>query len=310
MSKQKTSQKVAARLLLSCLLLYFIGAGIVVAVTAAEAPVTNLPDPVTPSVSYDEHVPGESSTVSATVSPTVPPVTELTEINVPLLFSDIVYVATTNETEALSLRDNVQMAINLLWNELECPTYSAEARALMEQEVARLDLIYNNINYDINCFSLWEFKLAEYPYATKTWQYLKELGYSDIACAGILGNLMAECGGHTLALNPHVYDPTGKYYGMFQWSLHYYPEADGLTFDQQLTFFKDTATSAFLERGGSYANGFTIDDFNAIVSTREAALVFAKVYEACADWSYELRQDFSEIAYQYFVLDFLDVNLF
>ena len=38
----------------------------------------------------------------------------------------------------------------------------------------------------------------EYPEAYKIWHYLKKLGYNDYVCAGIMGNIMAECGGQTL----------------------------------------------------------------------------------------------------------------
>ena len=38
----------------------------------------------------------------------------------------------------------------------------------------------------------------KYPEAYKIWHYLKKLGYNDYVCAGIMGNIMAECGGQTL----------------------------------------------------------------------------------------------------------------
>jgi hypothetical protein len=200
------------------------------------------------------------------------------------------------------------MSINLLWNELECQLYSVEARTIMEQEVERLNEIYEAIKHDIACFSLWDEKLEEYPYATKTWLYLKDMGYSDVACAGIMGNLMAECGGHTLKLDPYLYDKsTGQYYGMFQWSRKYYPRAEGMSFEEQLDYFKETVYPIFKTWGKNYGQGFTHDDFNALTSPRDAALAFAKIYERCASWTYERRQNFSEIAYQYFVLDFEEV---
>ena len=47
---------------------------------------------------------------------------------------------------------------------------------------------------------VWGLRKAEYPAATEVWLYLKELGYNDYVCAGIMGNLMAETGGQTLNL--------------------------------------------------------------------------------------------------------------
>lgn len=292
MSNQKTTKRAVAGLLLSCFLLHFIvlSAAIVAATATTDDMYVTLSEP---DIDYTE--PCETESI-----PTRP-----TELNNPLLFSEVVYTKPTTIAEAWNLQDIVQMSINLLWNELECQLYSVEARTAMEQEIERLNEIYDTINYDINCFYLWEEKLKEYPYATKTWLYLKDMGYSDIACAGILGNLMAECGGHTLNLDPYLYDKnTGQYYGMFQWSRQYYPKADGMNFEEQLAYFKETVRPIFETWGKNYQSGFTHDDFNTLESPRDAALAFAKVYERCASWTYERRQNFSEVAYQYFVLDF------
>ena len=44
----------------------------------------------------------------------------------------------------------------------------------------------------------WEIRIEKYPTASSIWLYLSDQGYSDEICAGILGNIMAEVGGHTL----------------------------------------------------------------------------------------------------------------
>ena len=67
----------------------------------------------------------------------------------------------------------------------------------------------------------WE----EYPVATECWLYLKDLGYNDYVCAGIIGNMMAEVGGGTLNLQWWLGD---SFYGLCQWSTYYRPEAKGL----------------------------------------------------------------------------------
>lgn len=229
------------------------------------------------------------------------------ELEQPLLFTEIEYVQYSDVLDMQKLFDDTQAAIHLIWNELECPLYSASARLAMEQEIDRLNVIFEALKYDINSFYLWEAKAAEYPYATRLWQYLKDMGYSDVACAGILGNAMAECGGNTLRLNP--FSGTGEdFYGIFQWSKKYHPWAYGLSFEDQLEYFKNSVYTTFKNWGYKYADGFTHDDFNALESPRDAALAFAKIYERCADWTYERRLNFSEVAYQYFVLDFMETD--
>ena len=48
--------------------------------------------------------------------------------------------------------------------------------------------------------NIWAEKEAKYPVATYIWRYMKDLGWSDAVCAGIMGNMMAEVGGHTLLI--------------------------------------------------------------------------------------------------------------
>ena len=71
--------------------------------------------------------------------------------------------------------------------------------------------------------ALQQFK--EYPVATTIWYYLKDLGYNDYVCAGILGNIMAEVGGQTLNIQ-HWLGGYG-YYGMCQWSRKFQSGAQG-----------------------------------------------------------------------------------
>ena len=41
----------------------------------------------------------------------------------------------------------------------------------------------------------WAIKAKEFPTATYIWKYMKNLGWNDYICAGIMGNIMAEVGG-------------------------------------------------------------------------------------------------------------------
>lgn len=250
--------------------------------------------------------PAELATVQTTQAPTEPTIA-LTDV--PVLFNNLFcYEFDSIESIDMFICDT-DIAIDQLI--AECSTidvYTTEALAVMLEEIDRLCAEQTNAVRQKEWLLLWAEKEEEYSYATRTWKYLKNLGYSDIACAGILGNLMAECGGHTLKLNPFLYDKaTGNYYGMFQWSTFYYPAITGAGFEEQLDYYAQTSTQVFNIWGKNYAEGFTLDDFNELSDPRDAALAFAMVYERCASWTYERRQNFAEVAYQYFVLDFEEI---
>lgn len=139
----------------------------------------------------------------------------------------------------------------------------------------------------------WENKRFEYPEATYVWERLKQAGYSDHICAGILGNIITEVSDDSLNIQPLT--KTTKYYGICQWS-SYYPEVWGLTLEGQCNFLLDT-----IEKEFEAFSKMPYDDFLAIEDCRQAALRFAKVYERCSAFSYKSRQDNAVIAYNYFV---------
>ena len=222
----------------------------------------------------------------------------------PLLFPEIVHAVYDNKTDMQFLADAALDAMNRVQDELDCSNYSAEAQEAMRQEIARLNTIFDKVQIDKYNFDLWQKKLKQYPYAAKTWLYLKEMGYSDEVCAGIIGNIMVECGGYTLKFNPFLYNKSGKHYGLMQWSRKYYPEADGIGFEAQLVFFKSNVKAIFKTWGKRYQKGFTYEDFLELESPEEAALAFAKIYERCSHKTYKSRQRLAGVAYKYFVTDF------
>lgn len=62
----------------------------------------------------------------------------------------------------------------------------------------------------------WEERAQQYPIATKVWLYMKEnFGWSDVVCAGVMGNIMGEIGGGVLGFTN--WDHDAATYGMFQW---------------------------------------------------------------------------------------------
>ena len=145
------------------------------------------------------------------------------------------------------------------------------------------------------------FNDGKYPIAIEIWNYLKDLGYNDYVCAGILGNIMAEVGGNTLYIQYWLYDSSYTHYGMCQWNVNYYNEVKGTDLYSQLDFLMKTIKYEIDTFGFKYQKGFKYEDFINLTNYEEAALVFAKSYERCAAKHYRVRQTNAKVAYEYFV---------
>lgn len=137
---------------------------------------------------------------------------------------------------------------------------------------------------------------SEYPVAAEVWIYLKNLGYNDYVCAGILGNMMAETGGGTLNIQ---WDIGTSHYGLCQWNQGYEGVRE-LDLQGQLDLLRDTIEYEIDTFGFVYAKGFDYDQFLALQDEEEAALAFAMAYERCLAQYYWCRADYAVIAYEYF----------
>ena len=139
---------------------------------------------------------------------------------------------------------------------------------------------------DIN---VWEEKANEYPVAARVWRWAtEEMGYSEYVAAGIIGNMMAEVGGHTLALKPTT--KVGQYYGLCMWYLRYSPSVNGRDVEGQLDFLANT-----IER--NMGTGHYSQLLNS-TSAQNASVIFATYYERCMH-PYG-RQGDAMRAYRYF----------
>lgn len=141
---------------------------------------------------------------------------------------------------------------------------------------------------------------SKYPEATQIWNYLKNLGYNDYVCAGIMGNIMAEVGGQSLNIRPGLYSSNGYYYGICQWNKKYYGSVHGSGLSSQLNFLRDTIKSEMNTYGKLYRSGFDYQDFLSLKNEKEAALAFAKAYERCGSGSYDVRKSNATKALNYF----------
>lgn len=140
--------------------------------------------------------------------------------------------------------------------------------------------------------------LEEYPAATYIWGYMKDQGWSDYVCAGIMGNIMQETGGRTLDID---YMHSNKYYGMCCWRKDYHPEVVGLDLEGQCAYLVKTTISCFNDCGYLYEEGYDFEKFLAAESIKEAAAAFMIVYERPGHTDPTKRTENGEKAYKYFV---------
>jgi hypothetical protein len=131
----------------------------------------------------------------------------------------------------------------------------------------------------------------------------EEFGWNDTVCAGIMGNMMAECGGcWTSDLDWDVSSSSG--YGMIQWLggrkqqlFNIYGSSPSI--EDQLNFMKD-------ELYGT--NGVTkqvtdsqLDQIMNADSPEDCAYAFACYFERCGEGNRWVRRDYARRAYDYFV---------
>ena len=148
----------------------------------------------------------------------------------------------------------------------------------------------------------WSGKYNQYPTATIAWIYMtEELGWSDVVAAGIIGNMMAECGGQGLNLN---WDSNGSNgYGLIQWigerraSIKAkYGEFPNVT--EQIEFVKDE-----LYGTNGVTRQVTDTQLEAIMNAdtpEECAFAFACYYERCHVDYRAFRRGLARTAYNYF----------
>ena len=150
----------------------------------------------------------------------------------------------------------------------------------------------------------WEVRASEYPVATQVWLYMKnELGYNDIVCAGIMGNMMAECGGcWTSDLDWGVRSSSG--YGMIQWlggrrSQLFSVYGENPTIEDQLNFMHD---ELYGTDGITWqVSQWQLDKIMNASTPEECAYAFACYFERCGEGHRAPRRGYARTAYEYFV---------
>jgi hypothetical protein len=148
----------------------------------------------------------------------------------------------------------------------------------------------------------WSSKYNKYPAATIAWIYMtEELGWSDVVAAGIIGNMMSECGGQTLTLD---WDSnSGSGYGLIQWIgnrrasiKEKYGETP--TIVEQIEFVKDELY------GTNGVKQQVTDRQRELIlnanSPEQCAAEFARWFERPASTNYSVRKSNATKAYAYF----------
>lgn len=140
--------------------------------------------------------------------------------------------------------------------------------------------------------TITEAQMEEYPVACGVWRYLREdMGLNPYVAAGIMGNMMQECGGNTLNLQPYLC--VNNFLGLCMW---YSPYTNGrLTYGadvtEQLEYLSDTLETNMTLFGGDY------DYFTSLESATDAAWYFDEYYERGGWHSVRARNAETALAY-------------
>lgn len=126
-------------------------------------------------------------------------------------------------------------------------------------------------------------KLEGGDVAEQIWNFfINDMGYSEPVAAGIMGNIMRECGGDTLSgLDPSAQNSYGNgHYGIIQWDMVYCSEVVGQDLAGQLAFFSRWIQSnEFDTYAGNYQAGFSYEKFLQLTDPEQAAIAFGSIME-------------------------------
>ena len=151
---------------------------------------------------------------------------------------------------------------------------------------------------------LWAKRWEECPVATEIWLQMKSYGWTDAACAGIMGNIMRETGGDTLEyITSNIYNKSKSHYGLCQWAKRYYPQIQPTetwtpSAAEQIEFLRYTISN---QKTLHHSYGFTEEYLLTATDYREVAKKFCDGYERPAENSTR-RENNAEKAWKYFVL--------
>jgi hypothetical protein len=273
----------------------------------AAGPADNSTNPV--ATFSEDYIPSE------TTFPVDTEPTESTEPEVVVIVLDTVVVERVEPTTYDEANASLEKAIarqeltNAVYQGLISLGYADDHPAVVmaktDIENADADVVYYQEQFEIwEEKHKWEVRASEYPVATQVWLYMKnELGYSDIVCAGIMGNMMAECGGcWTSDLDWDVHSSSG--FGMIQWlggrkqqlfSIY----GNDPSIEDQLNFMHH---ELYGTDGVTWqVSQSQLDKIMNAETPEECAYAFACYFERCGEGHRAPRRGYARRAYEYFV---------
>ena len=181
------------------------------------------------------------------------------------------------------------------------PMEEHEPTPPMEEEEKQEELVEEPEISEEELF--WQKSWAQYPVATEIWLQMKSYGWSDAACAGIMGNFMRETAGDTLHIKSDVYNGSKSHYGLCQWSKRYYPGIQPTaewtpSTAEQVEYLRYTIIR---QRELRFHYGFDEDYLVNATDCREVARIFCNNYERPGE-STARRENNADKAWRHFVL--------
>lgn len=290
----------------SLALIVFCSLSIIVLSVFAAAIEVNAPGDVRPTVEptiSEDYIPSETTSPETTEPEEIVIIldTVVVKRDEPTTYNEAETLL-KNATERLELIDTIYKGLLTLGYAEDHP---AAVMAKTDMENAQADVVYYQEQFEIfEEIRKWEVRASEYPVATEVWLYMKnEFGWNDIVCAGIMGNMMAECGGcWTSDLDWDVNSSSG--FGMIQWLgsrkkqlFSIYSKKPSI--ENQLNFMKDE-----LYGTNGVDKQVSEKELNKIMNAEtpeECAFAFASYFERCSEEHRAPRRGYARTAYEYFV---------
>ena len=258
--------------------------------------------------SNNSHVEGIYETEPTQSLVSTEPIFNYEEAISKIFVKDFEYIQLSSKEEIVekldSLHDYLTCLQSYILNEDKIIDKKA-AFDFVKDELDRIEYLCNCYEADYQALILaeieenkWAKRMEEFPIATTVWLYLtKEMNYNPYVAAGIIGNMMAECGGQTLHLKWWSCNSTG-HYGLCQWSPGY--AMQGTTLEQQLEFMSISFPKDMPRWSWLYEEGFTYEDFLNMTDAYEAAVAFCVIYERPGTPNVERRGKNALVVLEYF----------
>lgn len=253
-------------------------------------------------------VEGIYETEPSTSSISTEPVFDYKKVMSENFIKDFEYIQFSSKEEIVEELDTLHDYLNCLHSYILNEDKITDKKAafdFIKEETDKIEYLCNCYEADYQKIILeeaeknkWEKRMEEFPIATTVWLYLtKEMNYNPYIAAGIIGNMMAECGGQTLHLKWWSCNSTG-HYGLCQWSPGY--AMQGTTLEQQLEFMSISFPKDMPRWSWLYEKGFTYEDFLNMTDAYEAAVAFCVIYERPKTPNIERRGRNALIVLEYF----------